>query len=121
MPRARGMAAYVQMGVYFYVCSAWQNFYVFSQYHNPDLDNWVYECLLTSAAVLVPIYLWLEWRSTLRHSSLQMFWLWSAGDWSNSWKFGTFDFFMTDVPDQVQVTVVAPQGNSDHSSLSTAI
>ena len=31
---------------------------------------------------------------------------------------GTVDFLLTDVPDLVQVAVVAPVGNSDHSSLS---
>ena len=34
---------------------------------------------------------------------------------------GTLDLLMTDVPDQVQVSVVAPLGRSDHSSLSTPI
>ena len=30
---------------------------------------------------------------------------------------GTFDLLMTDVPDLVRVAVVAPIGNSDHSSV----
>ena len=34
---------------------------------------------------------------------------------------GTLDLLMTDVPDVVQVAVVAPIGNSDHSSLSAVI
>ena len=34
---------------------------------------------------------------------------------------GTLDLLMTDVPDQVWVTVLAPLGSSDHSSLSAAI
>ena len=34
---------------------------------------------------------------------------------------GTLDLLMTDVPDLVRVSVVAPIGNSDHSSLSTVI
>ena len=34
---------------------------------------------------------------------------------------GTLDLLMTDVPDLVQVSVVAPIGNSDHSSLSVVI
>ena len=34
---------------------------------------------------------------------------------------GTLDLLMTDVPDLVLVTVVAPIGNSDHSSLSAVI
>ena len=31
---------------------------------------------------------------------------------------GILDLLMTDVPDLIQVAVVAPNGNSDHSSLS---
>ena len=34
---------------------------------------------------------------------------------------GTLDLLMTDVPDLVHVAVVAPIGNSDHSSLSAVI
>ena len=34
---------------------------------------------------------------------------------------GTLDLVMTDVPDLVRVAVVAPIGNSDHSSLSAGI
>ena len=34
---------------------------------------------------------------------------------------GTLDLLMTDVPDIVRVSVVAPIGNSDHSSLSVII
>ena len=34
---------------------------------------------------------------------------------------GTLDLLMTDAIDLVWVAVVAPQGSSDHSSLSTAI
>ena len=34
---------------------------------------------------------------------------------------GTLDLWMTDVPDLVRVSAVAPIGNSDHSSLSAVI
>ena len=34
---------------------------------------------------------------------------------------GTLDLLMTDVPDLVRVALVAPIGNSDHSSLSAVI
>ena len=66
MPRARGMAAYVRDGygafrrpkfecdccemLVFRVCGARQNFYVFSLYRNPDLDDRIYYCLLTALA-----------------------------------------------------------------------
>ena len=34
---------------------------------------------------------------------------------------GTLDLLMTDVPDLIRVAVIAPIGNSDHSSLSAII
>ena len=34
---------------------------------------------------------------------------------------GILDLLMTDVPDRIRVAVVAPIGNSDHSSLSAVI
>ena len=68
VPRARGMAAYVRDGygafrhpkfacgccemLVFRVCGARQNFYVFSLYRNPDLDDRIYDCLLTAMAAV---------------------------------------------------------------------
>ena len=34
------------------VCGLRQNFYVYSLYHNPDQDNRIYDCLLTSMAAV---------------------------------------------------------------------
>ena len=34
------------------MCGARQNFYVFSLYHNPDLDDRIYDCLLTAMAAV---------------------------------------------------------------------
>ena len=64
MPRPRGMAAYVRDGygafrrpkfkcgcskmLVFMVCFVRQNLYVFSLYHNPDLDDRIFDCLLAS-------------------------------------------------------------------------
>ena len=36
----------------FRVCGARQNFYMFSLYCNPDLDDRIYECLLTAMAAV---------------------------------------------------------------------
>ena len=36
----------------FRVCGARQNFYVFSLYRNPDLDDRTYDCLLTAMAAV---------------------------------------------------------------------
>ena len=68
VPQACGMAAYVRDGygvfrqpkfecgccemLVFRVCGARQNFYVFSLYHNPDLDDRIYDCLLTAMAAV---------------------------------------------------------------------
>ena len=68
MPRARGMAAYVRDGfgafrqpkfecgcyemLFFRVCGVRRNFYVFSLYRNPDLDDRIFDCLLTSMAAV---------------------------------------------------------------------
>ena len=63
MPRVLGTAAYVRDGfgafrqlkfewgccemLVFRVCGVRQNFYVFSLYRNPDLDDRIFDCLLT--------------------------------------------------------------------------
>ena len=68
MPRARRMAAYVRDGfgafrqpkfecgccemLVFRVYGVRQNFYVFSLYRNPDLDDRIFYCLLTSMAAV---------------------------------------------------------------------
>ena len=65
---ARGMAAYVRDGygafrqpkfecsccemLVFRVCGMRQNLYVFSLYRNPDLDDRIFDCLLTSMAAV---------------------------------------------------------------------
>ena len=67
-PRARGMASYVRDGygafrqpkfecgccemLVFRVCGARKNFYVSSLYCNPDLDDRIYDCLLTAMAAV---------------------------------------------------------------------
>ena len=38
----------------FRVCGVRQNLYVFSLYHNPNLDNRIFDCLLTSMAAMLP-------------------------------------------------------------------
>ena len=68
MPRARGMAAYVRDDygafrqpkfecgcreiLFFGVCGMRQNFYVYSLYRNPDLDDRIFDCLLASMAAV---------------------------------------------------------------------
>ena len=68
IPRARGLAVYVRSGFsasirsdykcschevqLVRVCSRSNNFYIFSVYRNPDLDNSIYDCLLTSMSAI---------------------------------------------------------------------
>ena len=68
MPRAQGMAAYVRDGygafcqpkfkcgcfemLVFRVSGVRQNLYVFSLYCNPDVDDRIFDCLLTSMAAV---------------------------------------------------------------------
>ena len=68
MPRARGMAAYVQDGygafcqpkfecgscemLVFRVCGVRQNLYVYSLYRNPDLDDRIFYSFLASMAAV---------------------------------------------------------------------
>ena len=68
MPRARGMAAYVRNGygayrqpkfecgccemLFLRVRGVRQNFYVYSLYRNPDIDDRIFDCLLASIAAL---------------------------------------------------------------------
>ena len=66
LPRARGMAAYVRDGygccemvrdgccemLVVRVCGLRQNFYGYSLYRNPDQDDGIYDCLLTSTTAV---------------------------------------------------------------------
>ena len=68
LPRACGMAAYVRNGYGAFrqpkfecdccemlvvrVCGLRQNFYVYSLYRNPDQDDSIYDCLLTTMAAV---------------------------------------------------------------------
>ena len=83
----------------FKVCGVRQNLYVFSLYRNPDLDDGFF---------IVYYHQWLPCR-------LGIFVLLSCSDQfvvgPTHARGGTLDLLMTDVPDQVQVAVVAAIGN----------
>ena len=129
MPLVRGMAAYVRDGygafrqpkfecgccemLVFRVCGARQNLYVFSLYRNPDVDDRMFDCLLTSMAAVQAEHVraslfhvcgWFEWPSSgvvgfYNHKSSwccslwlrNCVWLWSVGcrndpcTWLNTW------------------------------------
>ena len=116
--------------------------YVFSLYRNPDLDHWIFDCLLTSmaavqaedvgASFLLVCNLngqdqeWLGSTTTNRHGVAAFDFATASGCdqlvvGPTHVRGGTLDLLMTDVPDQVWVSVVVPIGNSDHSYLSAVI
>ena len=124
------------------VCGARQNFYVFSLYRNTDLDDLIYDFLLTAMADVqvadaCASFLfvgdlnghhqeWLGSTTTNRHGVAALDFAAVSGCdqlviGPTHALGGTLDLLMTDVPDLVRVSVVAPLGSSDHSSLSTAI
>ena len=145
MPRARGMAAYVRDGymecrqpkfecgccqmLVFRVCGARQNFYVFRLYCNFDLDDRIYDCLLTAMAAVQAVdaralFLfvgdlnghhqeWLGSTATNRHGVVALEFATESGCdqlviGPTHAHEGAIDLFMTDVPDLVRVAVVAP-------------
>ena len=122
----------------FRVCGARQNFYVFSLYRNPDLDDQIYDCLLTSMAAVQAedvrasfLFMgdlnghhqeWLGSATTNRHGVAALDFATISGCdqlviGPTHARGGTLDLLITDVHDLVQVTVVGPLGSSDHSSL----
>ena len=115
---------------------------MFSLYCNPDLDDWIFDCLLTSMAArqaedVRSSFLfvgdlkghhqeWLGSATTNRHGVAAFDFATVSGCdqlvvGPTHAHGGTLNLLMTDVPDLVQVSVVAPIGNSDHSLLSAVI
>ena len=126
----------------FRVCGVRQNVYVFSLYCNPDLDDLTFHCLLTSMAAVEAedvrasfLFVgdmnghhqeWLGSATTNCHGVAAFDFATVSGCdqlvvGSTRARGGTLDLLKTDVPDIVRVSVVAPIGNSDHSSLSAVI
>ena len=124
------------------VCGLRQSFYVYSLYRNPDQDDRLYDCLLTSMAAVQAedvraLFLfvgdlnghhqeWLGSKMTNSHGVVAFDFTTVSGcdqlvvSLTHA-RGGILDLLMTDVPDLIQVAVVAPIGNSDHSSLSAVI
>ena len=119
-----------------------QNFYAFSPYHNPDLDDRIFDCLLTSMAAVQAedvrasfLFVgdlndhhreWLSSTTTNRHGVAAFHFETVSGCnplvvGPTHARGGTLDLLMTDVPDLVGVAIILPIGNSDHASLSAVI
>ena len=126
----------------FRVCGVRQNLYVYSLYRNSDLDDRSFDCLLASMAAVQAedvrasfLFVgdlnghhqeWLGSPTTNRHGVAAFDFATVSGCnqlvvGPTHVRGGTLDLLMTDVPDLLRVAVVAPIGNSDHSSLSAVI
>ena len=111
------------------VCASRQSSYVFSLYHNIDLDDQIFYCLQASMAAMQPEDIHASFLFVGDFNGHHLEWLGSSTlsgcdrsvVGSTHACGGTLDLQMTDVPDLVWVAVVAPIGNSDHSSLSAVI
>ena len=115
-----------------------QNFYVFSLYSIPGLDDRIFYCLLTSIAALQaedlrasPLLVvdlnghhqeWLVSMTTNRHG-VPAFDCTTVSGWDQlvvgptHARGVTLDLLIPDVPDLVRVAIVTPIGNSNQSSL----
>ena len=115
---------------------------MFSLFHNPDLDDQIFDCLLTSMAAvqaedMCASFLLVgdmndhhqEWlgSTTINRHGVEAFDFATVSGCGQlvvgptRARGGILDLMTTDVFDQVQVSDVAPIGNSDHSSLSAVI
>ena len=125
-----------------WVCGLRQNFYVYSLYRNPGQDDRIYDCLLTSMAAVQAEDVRASFLFVGDLNGHHQEWLGSTMTYSHgvaAFHFATvsgcdqlvvgltharggiLDLVMTDVPDLIQVAVVVPIGNSDHSSLLAVI
>ena len=116
--------------------------YMCSVYHNPDVDDRIFDCLLISMAAVQTddvcasfLFVgdlnghhqkWLGSTTTNRHDVAAFPFATVSGcdqlvvGPAHAYG-GILDLQMTDVPNLVRVFVVAPIDNSDHSSLSAVI
>ena len=126
----------------FMVCGVTHILYVFSHYRNPDLDDRIFDCFLTSMAAVQAndVLVCFLFVGDLNGHHRE----WLGSTTTNRYGVTTFDFatvsscdqfvvgptharggtlylLMTDVRDPVWVAVVAPVCNSDHYSLSVVI
>ena len=126
----------------FSICGVRQNLYVYSLHRNPDLDDRIFDCLLASMAAMQAEAVrasntfggdlnghhqeWLGSTTTNRNGVAAFDFATASGCdqlvvGPKHARGGTLDLLMNDVPDLVLVAVVAPIGNSNHSSLSAVI
>ena len=116
----------------------WERTYVFSLYHNPDVDSQIFDCLQTAMAAVqakdvhASFLLWVIWMAIVRSGcvlqpqivmvlqplTLKLCLVMISWCRPSHAHIVTIDLLMTDVPDLV---CAEPIGNSDHSCLSVVI
>ena len=125
------------------VSSKYNNHYIFSLYRNPDANNDLYDCLLTSMASIQSVdtkasFLFLgdlnahhqEWLGSISptnrngHAALDFSNLSGCeqlirGSTHNSGN--CLDLVLTDIPGVVEASILAPIGTSDHNAISCKI
>ena len=115
---------------------------MFRLYSNPDLDDWIFYCLLTSTADMQAedvrasfLFVgdinshhqeWLGFTTKNRHDVAAFEFMTVSGcdqlvASPTYARGGTLDILLTHVPDLVYFAFVAPTGNTDHPSLSVVI
>ena len=115
---------------------------MYSLYRTPDIDNQIFDCLLSSVAAMQAedvrasfLFVgdlnghhqeWLGSTTTNRHEVAAFDFATVSGCEQlvvgpTHARGGTLDLLMTDIPDLVRFAVVAPIGNSGHFSLSAVI
>ena len=122
------------------VTSRFNNFYIFSIYRNPNLDNSIYDCLLSSMASVQEMDQKAAFLSMGDFNAHHRDWLSSLSP-TNQYGVAAYDFscvsgcdqlvdgpthisgncldlVMTDTPGIVTTTINSPIGSSDHNSLS---
>lgn len=157
--RVRGMAVYIRNGfpasrkvcfecgchevLILKVCGRHSNFYLFSVYRNPDLDDQIFDCLLNSMAVIQgndrkAAFLFVgdfnahhrEWLNSVSptdcHGRRALDFSTESGcdqliRKSTHRSGNMLDLIFTDVPGVVSSNVGAPIGTSDHSFVSATI
>jgi len=154
---SRGLAAYVREGrcvsrqkiyecqccefIVMRVCGSVRNFYIFSVYRSPSIDNKIFDCLMEAMASIQSsdaksCFLFVgdfnshhvEFGSPRTDRSGQVAVDFAAESGCEQLvrepthsHGGTLDLLFTDVPELVSVSVVAPIGGSDHSTLSISL
>ena len=158
-PRICGLAAYIRSGFFAAIkkknvctchefqiirfCIKSNNCYLFSLYHNPDLDDSIYDCLLSSISNIQELdrkssfiffsnlnthhQEWLKSVSPTDRHSIAAFDFANLSSYTQlikdlTHKLGNcLDLLFTDVPGVVDHSVDPPLGNSDHSSISFTV